>query len=75
MPFALSWVHGTTNELVQIFKNKLTTIFLVSGWAEFATTELPRIPHKTRKLDDQIVVINVSGVRYMCWKSTLEVID
>ncbi|CAG5113257.1 Oidioi.mRNA.OKI2018_I69.chr2.g7377.t1.cds [Oikopleura dioica] len=44
----------------------------VSGWAEFATQDLPRIPHKTRKLDDQIIVINVSGVRYMCWKSTLE---
>ncbi|CBY16028.1 unnamed protein product [Oikopleura dioica] len=44
----------------------------VSGWADFATQALPRIPHKTRKIDDEIIVINVSGVRYMCWKSTLE---
>jgi len=48
-------------------------IHSVSGWADFATQALPRIPHKTRKIDDEIIVINVSGVRYMCWKSTLEV--
>ena len=52
---------------------KIKILLSVSGWADFATQALPRIPHKTRKIDDEIIVINVSGIRYMCWKSTLEV--
>lgn len=43
-----------------------------SGWGAISTQELPRIPHRTRKNDDDIVIINISGCRFMCWKSTLE---
>ena len=46
---------------------------LVSGWNAISNQELPRIPHRTRKSDDEIIIINISGCRFMCWKSTLEV--
>ena len=59
-------------DVMNFFKD-IKIIVLVSGWNAISNQELPRIPHRTRKSDDEIIIINISGCRFMCWKSTLEV--
>jgi len=43
------------------------------GWVPVATNNLPPMPFKRNQIDeDEIITMNVSGVRYQAWKQTLE---